>query len=63
MKKRKIILRIHLGICLLFGVIWAICIIKNYATAHNEIVFEAIGLVLSASYLINFVTAKKLNNK
>lgn len=61
MKRRKLILRIHLWLCLFFAVIWGICIAlsKNGLIYFDNLAFQGIGLLLSASYLLDFCTAKK----
>lgn len=61
MKRRKIILRIHLCLCLFFAVIWGICIAlsKNGLIYFDNPAFQGIGFLLSVSYLLDFCTAKK----
>lgn len=52
---------IHLGICLIFAVIWIIFIICNSKglIVINETLFASIAFVLSGSYLIHHVVAEK----
>lgn len=60
MKRRKIILRIHFCICLLFAAVWGIFIFlsSRQMVSMVEIMFKQIGLVLSASYLLDYAMTK-----
>ena len=60
MKRRKIILRIHFCICLLFAVVWGIFIFlsSRQMVCMDEIMFKQIGFVLSVSYLLDYVMTK-----
>ena len=63
MKRRKIILRIHFCICLLFAAVWGIFIFlsSKQMVSMDEIMFKQIGFVLSVSYLLDYAMTKSKN--
>lgn len=63
--KTNLLLKIHSGVCLLYGAVWLVCIIlsKNHIIVIDNYVFKLIGFILSVSYLFHFAIRKNRKSK